>query len=91
MKVRRKNSDRVYEVGVPTFILGLLTGRISLLKGGRQRSRQPLVGRRKPRRNKPCLCGSGVKFKRCCDLLPEEKQRRVAAAARHRGDSEWAI
>lgn len=28
----------------------------------------PVTGSKKPSRNAPCPCGSGLKFKRCCDL-----------------------
>ena len=27
---------------------------------------QPLTGTKKPKRNEPCLCGSGKKYKNCC-------------------------
>jgi hypothetical protein len=29
----------------------------------------------KPQRNKPCPCGSGLKYKKCCYLLPPEKPK----------------
>lgn len=34
----------------------------------------------KIRRNEPCHCGSGKKYKKCCMKKDEEKQRRQAEA-----------
>jgi len=31
----------------------------------------PGVSKPKPKRNDPCECGSGKKYKKCCDLVPE--------------------
>jgi len=42
----------------------------------------------KPRRNEPCSCGSGKKFKKCC--LPwarEERQRKMIAQRRQREEN----
>lgn len=35
-------------------------------KGLRQLPAQPVSGGKKPKRNDPCPCGSGVKYKKCC-------------------------
>jgi hypothetical protein len=38
-----------------------------------------------PGRNDPCLCGSGKKFKRCCDLIKDTvhvDERKVLQAER---------
>lgn len=39
-----------------------------------------------PKRNAPCLCGSGHKFKKCCGRAPTEEQtarwRKVVQAFR---------
>jgi SEC-C motif len=35
-----------------------------------------------PGRNQPCHCGSGVKYKRCCDLLDQKSWRTVAQLRR---------
>jgi uncharacterized protein YecA (UPF0149 family) len=35
---------------------------------GKSHDNMPVVNISKPRRNDPCPCGSGIKFKRCCLL-----------------------
>ena len=43
----------------------------------------------KPRRNEPCPCGSGKKFKHCC--LPwatEERQRKMIAQRKQQEENE---
>ena len=32
---------------------------------------------RRTRPNKPCPCGSGKKFKRCCEFRPDERKPEV--------------
>ena len=34
--------------------------------GGEQVKRQPAKKEKKPGRNDPCPCGSGLKYKKCC-------------------------
>ena len=42
-------------------------------------------------RNNPCPCGSGKKYKKCCMMKEEAKQRQEAALHAHQGAAEKAI
>jgi capsule polysaccharide modification protein KpsS len=36
-----------------------------------------MVGKKKASRNAPCYCGSGLKFKKCCEDLKGKAERKV--------------
>jgi hypothetical protein len=49
----------------------------------------PLKGEKFPRRNEPCHCGSGKKYKKCCllkDKLTRSRTRLIATDITHFGD-----
>ena len=45
---------------------GAQQGNQSQAVGGPPQARQPMVAEKKVRRNDPCICGSGKKYKKCC-------------------------
>lgn len=64
-----QNSDKVFEVA--QWLEGEWEYEEELeemLKTDREKSRNMIPSSRsnKPGRNDPCLCGSGLKYKRCC-------------------------
>ena len=42
------------------------TGRGAHVEAQGEGPRKPFVAKREPRRNDPCPCGSGRKYKKCC-------------------------
>jgi hypothetical protein len=88
MKMRNTKNGRVYDVSALSLLIALLTGRAKLGKGAFKR--KPIVGGKKPSRNKPCLCGSGSKYKFCCGS-PERRDMRAANRAREAGEHEWDL
>ncbi|MBS2031007.1 MAG: SEC-C domain-containing protein [Deltaproteobacteria bacterium] len=51
----------------PTYILAHLRDYATIAWSDAQRVPKPMRAEAKPGRNDPCPCGSGAKFKKCCE------------------------